>query len=96
MTENKIYKLKLTDQFKADMEKHRFSGQVKNLAKITRLLQEIVKNPYVGIGDPEPLTFDRKGEWSRRITRKHRLVYSVNDEKITVLMISSWGHYGDK
>ncbi|MEN6456957.1 MAG: type II toxin-antitoxin system YoeB family toxin [Prolixibacteraceae bacterium] len=42
------------------------------------------------------MKYGYKGCWSRRITQKHRMVYSVDDEKITVLIISATGHYGDK
>jgi Txe/YoeB family toxin of toxin-antitoxin system len=50
---------------------------------------------YSGTGKPKPLSYGKTGQWSRRITAKHRLVYSVDDEKITVLMITASGHYDD-
>ena len=48
-----------------------------NVEKIKNLLHEIKKNPFQGSGKPEPLKYDLKGYWSRRITGEHRLVYKV-------------------
>jgi toxin YoeB len=49
--------------------------------KIKELLKEISKTPFYGIGKPEPLKYDLKGYWSRRITGEHRLVYKVEGKK---------------
>lgn len=49
--------------------------------KIKELLRDIRKTPFGGIGKPEPLKYDLKGFWSRRITGEHRLVYKVEDKK---------------
>ena len=45
--------------------------------KIIRLIEEVQRNPFVGIGKPEPLKGDFKGFWSRRIDDEHRLIYKV-------------------
>ena len=49
--------------------------------KIKELLKSIRKNPFKGIGKPEPLKHRLKGYWSRRITHEHRLVYKVSGKK---------------
>ena len=49
--------------------------------KIKDLLKEIKKTPFQGTGKPEPLKYDLKGCWSRRITGEHRLVYKVEGKK---------------
>ncbi len=49
--------------------------------KIKALLKAIRQEPFKGIGKPEPLRFDLKGYWSRRITREHRLVYTIAGTK---------------
>ncbi|NLJ00054.1 MAG: Txe/YoeB family addiction module toxin, partial [Bacteroidales bacterium] len=49
-----------------------------------------------GTGKPEALKGNRKGQWSRRITREHRLIYEIHEDIITVLIISASGHYGEK
>ncbi len=57
----------------------------KNLKRVNRLLKEIVRQPFAGIGDPEPLKHNWTGYWSRRIDREHRLVYRVDDKSIIVI-----------
>jgi toxin YoeB len=49
--------------------------------KIKHLLKSIKQNPFQGIGKPEPLKYDLKGYWSRRISSEHRLVYRVTGSK---------------
>ena len=50
--------------------------------KILELVEAIVRNPFEGIGKPEPLRSLGSGVWSRRITQEHRLVYVVKDNEI--------------
>jgi len=57
----------------------------KVLKRINVLLKEIARQPYEGIGDPEPLKYNWSGYWSRRIDREHRLVYKSTDEGIVVV-----------
>ncbi len=59
--------------------------------KISELIVEVAREPFKGIGKPEPLKHDLKGFWSRRITQEHRLVYEATDEQIFI--ISCEGHY---
>lgn len=54
------------------------------LARINRLIEDVERDPFSGIGKPEPLTFHLAGAWSRRIDG-HRLVYLVTDQEIVVL-----------
>ena len=56
----------------------------------------IMAHPYTGIGKPEPLKYELAGCWSRRINSEHRIIYSVNDEIITVYVLSMRYHYGKK
>jgi toxin YoeB len=49
--------------------------------KIRDLLRDIGRNPFHGMGKPEPLKFALKGYWSRRITGEHRLVYKIEGNK---------------
>lgn len=53
------------------------SEDKKMVKKINELIKDIRRTPYAGLGRPEPLKFDLKGFWSRRIDREHRLVYQV-------------------
>ncbi len=49
--------------------------------KIKELLKDIQRSPFQGLGKPEPLRYDLKGFWSRRITGEHRLVYKIESKK---------------
>ncbi len=69
------------------------SQDKKVLKRINQILKDISRNPYEGIGKPEPLKGNLAGLWSRRIDEKHRLVYAVEDDK--VLVFSCRGHYND-
>lgn len=57
----------------------------KTLKRINTLIKEIQRQPFTGIGDPEPLKHHWSGYWSRRIDREHRLVYRVDNKMITVV-----------
>jgi toxin YoeB len=54
-------------------------------AIILALISDVMRNPFTGLGKPEPLKHDYQGAWSRRITDKHRLVYRVSDQQILIL-----------
>ncbi len=57
----------------------------KTLKRINTLIKEIQTQPFIGIGDPEPLKHHWSDYWSRRIDREHRLVYRVEKEMIFVV-----------
>ena len=65
----------------------------KILKRINQLVKDISRNPFEGIGKPEPLKENLAGLWSRRIDGEHRIVYAVEDN--TVLIFSCRGHYND-
>jgi toxin YoeB len=54
------------------------SSDTKVLAAINDLIRDIRRNPFKGLGKPEPLKHALQGWWSRRITSEHRLVYRVS------------------
>lgn len=56
----------------------------KMVKKINSLIKEIKRNPFEGIGKPEPLKYDLAGFWSRRIDQEHRLVYQVAEGKLLI------------
>ncbi|MCJ9752036.1 Txe/YoeB family addiction module toxin [Neorhizobium sp. BETTINA12A] len=51
----------------------------KMVGRINELIRDILRHPFEGIGKPEPLRNQLKGQWSRRITQEHRLVYRVEN-----------------
>ena len=50
--------------------------------RVFKLIEAIIRDPFQGIGKPEPLKFLGSGVWSRRITQEHRLVYVVSQDRI--------------
>jgi len=65
----------------------------KTLKRINALLRDIDRNPFSGIGKPEPLSGDRQGFWSRRIDEVNRIVYKV--ERGQIVVVQCGGHYDD-
>ncbi|MBJ7899143.1 MAG: Txe/YoeB family addiction module toxin [Cyanobacteria bacterium RI_101] len=63
----------------------------KLLKRVNLLIKESVRNPFEGIGKPEPLKANLSGYWSRRINSEHRLVYEILEEELIV--ISCRFHY---
>lgn len=57
----------------------------KTLGRINKLIDASLKSPFEGIGKPEPLRENLSGYWSRRIDDSHRLVYAVENERITII-----------
>lgn len=57
----------------------------RTLKRINRLIEETRREPFVGIGKPEPLRENLAGFWSRRIDDTNRLVYVVDDEYVTII-----------
>lgn len=55
------------------------------LKRVNRLLEDVLRDPFGGIGKPEQLRHALAGAWSRRITEEHRLVYLVDGDDVVVL-----------
>jgi len=53
--------------------------------RVFDLIEAIMRDPFTGIGKPEPLKFILSGAWSRRLTQEHRIVYTVGDDRIDFL-----------
>jgi toxin YoeB len=57
----------------------------KMVTRINKLIEDILRDPFTGIGKPEPLRYHLPGAWSRRIDDEHRLVYVVKDDEVIIL-----------
>jgi toxin YoeB len=90
------YIIEYKEQFIKDVLSHKKAGRNTFLIKINSLINELEKHPTSGTGKPEALKGNRKGQWSRRITKEHRLIYEIHEDRKTVLIISASGHYGAK
>jgi len=53
--------------------------------RIVNLITDTLRNPYAGIGKPEPLKHELQGYWSKRINDEHRLVYKIEDDTLIIL-----------
>jgi len=71
------------------------SQDKRTLKKINKLIDDITRNGYEGIGHPEPLKHELAGKWSREIDEQNRLVYTIYDDK-TAKIFQCRGHYDDK
>ena len=89
------YFIDYTDQAETDILRLRAEDS-KAYEKLKMFIAELKEHPKTGTGHPEQLKGDRAGQWSRRITKKHRLIYTINDDVVTVLVLTAYGHYDDK
>ena len=90
-----IYRIKLLDAAEFDLVRLA-KNEPKAFRKAQTLIEELKTHPKTGTGHPEPLKGDRAGQWSRRITNKHRLVYEIQETQVIVLVLTAYGHYEDK
>ncbi len=90
------FRIKIEELANKHFKMHYKFGDKNVIRKIDKILLELRDNPYKGIGNPEQLKYSFSGLWSRRLNQKHRLIYKVDDETVTVLIISAMGHYNDK
>ena len=74
-----------------DLEYWIKNGNKAVLKKIVQLTEDIISNPYSGIGKPEALKYQLAGKWSRRITGEHRYIYQIEGDTLKVYSLK--GHY---
>ena len=81
---------------KEEIKAHLKSGNKANIKKLEKILVELEQTPFEGIGNPEPLKYELSGFWSRKINQKDRMIYKVEEDIVTVFVISAMGHYSYK
>ena len=59
----------------------------KMVERINKLIKEVQRDPFVGVGKPEPLKHALSGFWSRRITDEHRMVYRVTEDALEIAQL---------
>jgi toxin YoeB len=91
-----MYELTISQDALNDIAKLRKSGDIAAIRKLYKLLDELREHPTTGTGQPEQLKFEFSGKWSRRISEKHRLIYEIKEEFVSVEVIQAYGHYTDK
>ena len=89
------YSVEIKEQAQQDL-KRLLHSEPKAYYKALQLISELYESPRVGTGHPEPLRGRNPEQWSRRISKKHRLVYEIHDTEVVVLVLAAYGHYEDK
>ena len=89
------YNVIVTEDAQHDLKKLLYNEQTA-YKKALKLIKELYEHPRTGTGKPEPLSGNRAGQWSRRISKKHRLIYEIHDTEVVVLVLTAYGHYEDK
>lgn len=90
-----MYKIVYSSRAEEDLRKLK-KDEPAAFRKAVNLLNELVEHPKTGTGHPEQLKGDRAGQWSRTITKKHRLIYEIFEKEVRVDILSSYGHYDEK
>ena len=90
-----MYDIAYTKQAKEDIARLRRDEPAAH-KKLVKLVVELMEHPRTGTGKPKQLSGSRAGQWRRKITDKHRLVYEIHDTEVVVLVLSTYGHYDDK
>ncbi len=92
----KKYTLSFTLEADKDIQKHKKSGNKALLKKLAAILEELQEHPETGTGKPERLKNNLSGFWSRRLNLEHRIVYEIENNIVTVTVVSAMGHYNNK
>ena len=71
-------------EFRQDL-RYRVEAERKVALRALTIVEAILRNPFAGIGKPEPLKYLAPNMWSRRLTQEHRIVYLVSDDRIDFL-----------
>lgn len=79
-----------------EIKSHIKSGNKPTIKKIEIILRELEIHPTTGTGKPEKLKYNFSGKWSRRLNQKDRIVYSIDENTVTVEVLSAFGHYAHK
>ena len=90
-----MYEIEYRDQALLDIAKLK-KDEPAAYKKVVSFIEELKEHPKTGTGHPEPLKGKPEGRWSRQISKKHRLVYSIYETEVVVLVIAAYGHYDDK
>jgi toxin YoeB len=88
-----MYKIEILPQADKDIRAYQKAGNNGALKKIQDIIKELRIHPASGKGKPEQLKYELKGYWSRRIDKKNSIIYRIDEEKITVVVVSAIGHY---
>ena len=89
-----MYKIEFSEEATKELLKL-MKSMYKPIKKFESLIPELREHPYTGTGHPHQLRHVN-GIWSRKLDKKNRLRYMVNDTTVIVFIVSAMGHYDDK
>ena len=84
MAKSKVRDAVFHPEFREDLE-YWVKTDRKTARRVLKLVDDILRDPFTGLGKPEPLKYLDSGAWSRRLTQEHRLVYLVREKRIDFL-----------
>lgn len=89
-----MYEIEFSETAVKELQKMKKSD-AQAYKKFESLIPELQEHPYTGTGHPHQLRY-LDGIWSRKLDKKNRLRYTVNDMTVVVFVVSAMGHYDDK
>ena len=89
-----MYKIEFSEEATEELIKM-MKSDVQAYKKFESLIPELLEHPYTGTGHPHQLRHVN-GIWARKLDKKNRLRYTVNDTTVVVFIVSAMGHYDDK
>lgn len=87
------YLVRIENQADKEIKRILKSGKRTDIEKLETILYELEEHPETGAGKPEQLRYDLAGYWSRRINKKDRIIYEINEDERIVTVLSALGHY---
>ena len=90
------YEVRYSREAKKDYLSIRKSGNRPLIKKVDKILDELSFHPTEGTGKPEKLKGDLAGYYSRRLNKKHRIIYTIDSGQVIVYVLAMIGHYSDK
>ncbi|MCF8363936.1 MAG: Txe/YoeB family addiction module toxin [Prolixibacteraceae bacterium] len=88
-----MYKIKILPKADKEIRSYQKAGNKNAVRKIQKIVKELQVHPATGTGQPEKLKYELTGYWSRRIDKKNRLTYRIEEDVVTVVIASALGHY---
>lgn len=87
------YTIHFESQADKDIKKILKSAKQSEIEKLRNIVFELENHPSSGTGKPEQLRFELSGYWSRRLNKKDRIIYEINEKEAIVTILSALGHY---
>ena len=90
------YLVEFDSNTRKELQLHYKSGDKATIKKPEVILLELTIHPFTGAGQPEEFKHNFAGYWSRRLNKKDRIIYLVEETLFTVFVVSAMGHYSNK